>query len=407
MTPRAKWSYQAGRRGYRVTVATRAASRFLYIRWWNARTGKPVWRCLHHADRDRAKREAEQLSADLHAAATLGGPPRAAGAATVAQVFAWYEREVLPLLGVVLQRETRRRLDLWRTYLGPETELARVEPVVFKRFVKERREGRIVVGKRKLKKAPTLRTVGADLAVLRTICNHALGARVGGVPLLSRNPVAGLDIPTTPAPRRPVATYERYLAVRKAAPKVSPLFGPFLDLLEGLGWRVSALCRLRAADFDFTTSTASPFGRIQKRAEHDKEGIAMWVPISGQVAEAGKQLLALTKAAGEAFLFTTSRRPTQAWSRWYARDLLERTEAKAGLPPLEGGDFHPYRRAWATARKHLPVADVAAAGGWKSAMTVLRHYQQSDEATLYQVVADPHKLRAPAQKRSRRIAEDS
>lgn len=57
-------------------------------------------------------------------------------------------------------------------------------------------------------------------------------------------------------------------------------------------------------------------------------------------------------------------------------------------------DFHPYRRAWATARKHLPVADVAAAGGWKSPMTVLRHYQrhyqQTDEATLYAVVADPH-----------------
>ncbi len=30
----------------------------------------------------------------------------------------------------------------------------------------------------------------------------------------------------------------------------------------------------------------------------------------------------------------------------------------AGLELLDGGDFHPYRRKWATERKHLPVQDV-------------------------------------------------
>src|SRR5690606_21367457 len=116
-----------------------------------------------------------------------GAPPRAAGAATVAQVFAWYEREVLPLMKTVGQKEIKRRLDLWRAYLGSETELGTVEPIVFKRFIKERREGRIVVAQRKLKKGPTLRTVGADLEILRTVCNHALTARVGHLPLLTKN----------------------------------------------------------------------------------------------------------------------------------------------------------------------------------------------------------------------------
>jgi len=74
--------------------------------------------------------------------------------------------------------------------------------------------------------------------------------------------------------------------------------------------------------------------------------------------------------------------------------LLIRAEALAQLPPLEGGDFHPYRRAWATARKHLPVTDVAAAGGWKTTATLLAHYMQADEETLYRVVAEERKVRA-------------
>ncbi|MCC7131798.1 MAG: tyrosine-type recombinase/integrase [Gemmatimonadales bacterium] len=313
----------------------------------------------------------------------------------------------MPLLPVISQREHQRRLDLWRTYLGSETELGSIEPLVFRRFIKERREGRIVVAKRKLAKVPSLRTVGADPEVLRTIANHAMGARIGSLPLLTRNPVTGIDIPTTPAPKGPVATYESYRALRAAAPTVRLAFGPFLDRVEGLGWRVSAVCQLRASDFEFTKGAATPFGRIRKRGENDKEGIAMWVPMSGQVAEAGKRAIAIANAEGVGYLFTTSRRPNQPWSRFYARDLLEKTEKRAKLEPLEGGDFHPYRRAWATARKHLPVADVAAAGGWKSPMTVLRHYQQVDDETLFRVVSDPHKLQAAAKKRSSRVAKNS
>ena len=50
----------------------------------------------------------------------------------------------------------------------------------------------------------------------------------------------------------------------------------------------------------------------------------------------------------------------KAWTRHYARALLERAECSAKLPKIDGGDFHPYRRKWATERKHLPDVDVAA-----------------------------------------------
>ena len=84
----------------------------------------------------------------------------------------------------------------------------------------------------------------------------------------------------------------------------------------------------------------------------------------------------------------------RSWSRHHARKLLEKAERLAGLEPLKGGDFHPYRRAWATSRKHLPLADVAQAGGWKSTETLLRCYQRPDAETMYAVVAEQRKVRS-------------
>lgn len=68
------------------------------------------------------------------------------------------------------------------------------------------------------------------------------------------------------------------------------------------------------------------------------------------------------------------------------RTWLLEAERLAGLPKQRGSLFHACRRAWATARRHLPVTDVAAAGGWRSTVTIQRCYQQPDEATMLTVV---------------------
>ena len=73
--------------------------------------------------------------------------------------------------------------------------------------------------------------------------------------------------------------------------------------------------------------------------------------------------------------------------------MLRRAEKAAGVEPLRWGAFHPFRRKWATERKHLPIKDVAEAGGWRNTQTLLRHYQQTDPATLLAVVSEPQKLR--------------
>ncbi|MEE9183508.1 MAG: hypothetical protein V3U39_03400, partial [Acidimicrobiia bacterium] len=57
------------------------------------------------------------------------------------------------------------------------------------------------------------------------------------------------------------------------------------------------------------------------------------------------------------------------------------------------GVWHPYRRKWATERKHLPVIDVAQAGGWSDTQTLLTCYQQPDQETLLAVVSESRKVR--------------
>ena len=43
--------------------------------------------------------------------------------------------------------------------------------------------------------------------------------------------------------------------------------------------------------------------------------------------------------------------------------------------------------------RRIRSAEVAAAGGWEDESVVLSIYQQIDEETMYQVVANPRKLR--------------
>jgi hypothetical protein len=58
----------------------------------------------------------------------------------------------------------------------------------------------------------------------------------------------------------------------------------------------------------------------------------------------------------------------------------------------DGSLWHALRRAWATARKHLPTPDVAAAGGWCDQNTLLTVYQQADQETMYRVVSEPARI---------------
>jgi hypothetical protein len=71
---------------------------------------------------------------------------------------------------------------------------------------------------------------------------------------------------------------------------------------------------------------------------------------------------------------------------------LLQAERDARLPKLVGGVWHPYRRKWAMERKHWPIRDVAAVGGWKCPRSLVECYAQSDRETMRAVVNEPRKL---------------
>ena len=402
---RKPWSRTVGRRGYKVTVLERVPGGPLYLRWWDPTApgsratgglGNYRLRSLGHRDRERGEKEAEKLAAELLAAGTAART----GRITLSELFARYEQEVSVYKKGAQVREDRRRMELWRHFLGGERDAGSLTHEDLRRFVRLRKAGRISLpptieqGRERLRRLspnPSDGTVGADIVFLQAVLNWAVRAR-----LLESNPVRGFDRPRAKNPRRPVATYDRYLKVREKADDVDPqrLFGPFLDLIEALGWRVSAICQLRASDVDRRSQPEAPYGRIRKRAEVDKEGVEMWVPLSESARAAIDLIFERNPVIGDGYLFPSPKRPGRPWLRWHARDLLERAEAAAELEPLEGGDFPPYRRAWATARKHLPAQDVAAAGGWRDLRSLQRAYQQVDPETLLAVVSEPRKLRA-------------
>jgi integrase len=68
--------------------------------------------------------------------------------------------------------------------------------------------------------------------------------------------------------------------------------------------------------------------------------------------------------------------PPELLSEW-----ILKAEAKVGLPKLEGGTCHPFRRKWKSEWSHHPVKAVAVAGGWTDIATMLRCYDHPDDAT--------------------------
>jgi hypothetical protein len=142
----------------------------------------------------------------------------------------------------------------------------------------------------------------------------------------------------------------------------------------------------RYEDLRLAATPSAPHGAIRWPGSTDKEGKEWVALIDATVRAALDRIQAERPGIGAAYLFPAPADPAQPIDYGLASEWLRRAEKLAGLPKLERRIWHPYRRKWATARKHLPLADVAAAGGWKSTQTLTKCYQQPDDATILAVV---------------------
>lgn len=213
---------------------------------------------------------------------------------------------------------------------------------------------------------------------------------------MRENPVRGFDAPTEKNPRRPVATTDRYEALRAVSDRVMmevrwdghrrkqrSYLSELLDIAQGTGRRISAIRQLR---YDDLRLDVKPFGAIRWPQDTDKMGRETVAPVTGKVRAAVDRILAERPGIGAAYLFPSPLKRGAPIRYELASEWLLEAEKLAKLPKQSGSLWHAYRRGWVTARKHLPDVDVAAAGGWKDVRMLKECYQQPDLETMLEVV---------------------
>lgn len=409
--PRKRWTYTAGTKPNSVTVEEREAGGTLYVRVWDAtaRKGRGNWirRSLGHKDRDRAKAYALEQAALLE----KGREELKQEVATLSRVFRLYRRHRTPRKTRSEQKADDRRIELWTRVLGPSKDPHRVTLREWEAFIADRVAGAIDARgtpvKKKDRKPVRARSAEADCKWLRWVFNWAVKWQASsGEYLMRENPVRGYDIPQEKNPRRPVASQDRFEAVRAVSDQITMEVSWFdkrrtvrshlselLDIVNGTGRRLSAVCQLRYEDLRLGDG---PHGAIRWPADTDKGGRETIVPIGPSVRRAVDRLLSERPGIGSAPLFPAPGDPKVPVSRHLASKWLRKAERLAGLEPQKGSLWHAYRRKWATERKHLPDIDVAAAGGWKSLGALKQSYQQADQETMLQVVLGAGELREQA-----------
>jgi integrase len=405
------WSFSAGAKGATVVVYERAPGSLLYAKVYDPAAaggrGGHLKRSLGHRDREAARSYALEQAKKLKDGLAEVQVRRR----TLAGLFAAYEQHRTPRKSEGEQEHDKRRIVFWTRRLGGTKDPHKITLQEWEESQALRRSGAVdAQGKTvppEKRQSVRARTVEADCLWLKWVYNWGASWRdPEGHYLLRENPLRGFTVESEKNVRRPVASDDRYSATRAVSDRVMmearseghrcqqrSYLSELLDLVNGTGRRISAICQLRYEDLRLAETASRPHGAIQWPGQTDKEGREWSAPVTPTVRAALERILRERPGIGAAYLFPSHRDPSKPITKNVARDWLLEAERLAELPKLTGGAWHPYRRKWATARKHLPDVDVAAAGGWKTVRTLEVCYQQPDEDTMLAVVLGGAELR--------------
>ena len=399
-----RWSWSSGERPYTVTVEERTPGGIIYGRVWNPRKKNWVRRSLKHRDRKRAKAWALDQAAKL----ARGDEAIRAGKVTLGDVLASYAKYRSPRKSSGSQKSDERKMKMWARVLGATIDPHGISLGQWERFIELRSSGQIDARGKQVEaeklRPVRKRAVEADCKWLNWVFNWASKWRMqSGHYLMRENPIRGFEIPTEKNPLRPVATQDRFEAVRAVADQVMmetrwgkretarSHLSELLDIVNGTGRRISAICQLTYEDV--MLDEGGPYGSIRWPARTDKTGRETVVPVSPAVRSAIDRVQNERPGIGPAPLFPSPEDPQKPMTRHLADKWLRKGEKLAELPSQKGTLWHGYRRKWATERKNLSDVDVAAAGGWKTVDTLKTAYQQEDAETMLLVVMGGGELR--------------
>jgi len=360
---------------------------------------------LRTTDWEEGKRLAEKLALKIRSQGELFLNSRVP---KVGLVMGLYLKHHSPRKAKGEQKSDKRRVDLWIRFLGKEYDLSKLDRRKWEEMIDLRTSGAItsrghwVPEDQRDKHKVRAATVGADLNFLRSVCNWATKEGPTDNPLMKSNPTLRFEIPSELNPRRPVETEDRFQKVRAKAAEITmevtwsgkardvPTYLPvILDVANGTGRRVNAILALRIEDLRFDEG---PCGLIRWPATTDKKKQEWTVPISPEVRAAIDAQLERRAAceymSTSPWLFPAPRSLKKHVRMETATAWLNQAQELAEVPKLERGNWHPFRRKWASERKHVSHVDAAAAGGWKDVRTFTDCYAQADLPTMYEVVTN-------------------
>jgi len=367
--------------------------------WLDARAkGRPRQRVsARTADRSVAEANARAFAKEIAKELLLGLSPESL---TLGQLFEAYHQHKGQTITGQWKRGAETRTKLFLNAWGESLNVAAISPSSVDSFsAGRRRKFAEKIGRDGKPRALRDGALDCDFRWLSSVFNWAIKHKLpDGRRLLQYNPLHDCKWPRERQQLRPQASQERYVRTMQHADTVDPLgrLRAILALARFTARRVSAICKLQPADIllsrerivaalaaagmDEGLADQWPHGAIRWRSETDKQGIERITPISQAARTEIERYLVINPRAGDVPLFPSVRAASKAVTRRLAEKWLVEAERRAGQPKLRGGIFHPYRRLWATERKHLPDIDVAEGGGWTGTKAMKLAYQSATPA---------------------------
>ena len=378
------WSKRIEESGVRIRIYERPGSSSL---WYSVmQGGKKARKSLQTGDRTLGEQRARAIAQELARAHLTGEDLRTL---TLGQVFAFYFRLKAPGLSSDWRKTAETRRSLFEECWGVEKVVLDVSQTDIDRYCRLRRSGDLSPD-RNGRKDQGVRdgTLNNEFRWLSSAFNWARRHKEGGRRLLSENPLHDVTWPKEKNPRRPVASQQRFVRTLEHVDRVDPEWRlrAILSLARYTGRRADAICTLHASDLlrdidhvraalasagmDERLAEHMPHGAMRWPCEHDKMGLIFISPLSAPARAALDDYLRRVPRVGDVPLFPA---PKDS-SKPIRLDLVQKW-------------WHPYRRLWASERKHMPDTDVAAAGGWRDPRALKLSYQQADPATVLEVVS--------------------
>lgn len=218
-------------------------------------------------------------------------------------------------------------------------------------------------------------TVGRKLASIRKALS-----------LLAPAVLAGLRMPKLPPQNKPAPsgwTRKEWLAIYRAADRLSPRDRAIVYLCCGTGGRATSIAAVKLANLDLRPRTGSVTYDVVKGGP----GRQYSVPLSVPVREALAAYLAIRKPTQHPFVFQSEQWPWEPITRWTIHDIVHRRLAKHLPKELAEKIKGPHglgRHGLARLliQQGVPLPDVAAILNHSSVATTANIYMRPSEADL-------------------------